>query len=354
MKPFLLTIASLFFAAAVIAQPVISAFSNTPEPGDDVRFVRTGWINPGNGGTNCVWDFSGIELPEETRVSQILSLDTDNGTKVPGYTHCVRENDQEHFYRNDETSSSKVGVITGNYILQYDDPMMVMVYPFAFGDSFTDSYAWHAQAETGNPVDFIGQTTVTADGTGTLILPQGTFYNVLRVKNESAGLEIHHCNTYEVKVTRYLWYAPGMRYPLVNINDGRREVGGAPDRTNRFAMFRAPEELQDIPSPPAPGNDKSNETASKTGEQAIPVGIYPNPFEQSFQYHYFLKQETPVKVTMTDVLGNPVATLEEHALQAAGLRQGSFDATGYNLQPGVYFVRFTFGKEAVVRKVVRM
>ena len=48
------------------------------------------------------------------------------------------------------------------------------------------------------------------------------------------------------------------------------------------------------------------------------------------------------------------ARLLKNQIQGEGLHSGELDAVTQNLAPGVYYIRFTFGKQVVVEKVVKI
>ncbi len=75
-----------------------------------------------------------------------------------------------------------------NLIIHYSDPMIFMKRPIQFGDSISDSFK---RTYNINGMDMTGTGTihVVADGTGTLILPNGKYENVIRIKIEIIQLD---------------------------------------------------------------------------------------------------------------------------------------------------------------------
>ena len=67
----------------------------------------------------------------------------------------------------------------------FQDPDKSLVFPFAYGQSFTDSYAKTNYSDASTISSFqTGTRTTTFNGFGTLILPQGSFNNVALFSSE--------------------------------------------------------------------------------------------------------------------------------------------------------------------------
>ena len=105
--------------------------------------------------------------------------------------------------------------------------------------------------------------------------------------------------------------------------------------------------ISDNPS----GKDKPPDL---TASDEVTVVVYPNPFGDKLNYHYFLRKSIPAAITLTDVTGRTSALLMKQQQQSEGLHSGSFNAADFNLNPGMYYLRFVFDKQVVVRKVVKL
>jgi hypothetical protein len=76
---------------------------------------------------------------------------------------------------------------------------------------------------------------------------------------------------------------------------------------------------------------------------------YPNPFNPSTLIRFTLAENSQVKLVVTDILGNEVATLVNEFLPE-GKYTRSFD--GKNLTSGVYFYTLTSGQQQLSRKML--
>ena len=71
-------------------------------------------------------------------------------------------------------------------LIDYSDPFTEVEFPLAYGNSFSDTYA-NEQSNSFEAYIETGEFTATVDAWGTVILPSGTFENVLRVRYDIEG-----------------------------------------------------------------------------------------------------------------------------------------------------------------------
>jgi hypothetical protein len=90
------------------------------------------------------------------------------------------------------------------------------------------------------------------------------------------------------------------------------------------------------------------------GEVEIPSSFrleqnYPNPFNPSTKITYTVPQKLPVRLTVTNILGEEVATLVND-VKEAGTYEHSFSAAG--IPSGVYFYTLKAGEFVSTRKMM--
>jgi len=177
----------LLIAAGVFcySQPTISS-SVAGGIGDEFSYtnVNTSDFDPGPTGENVTWDFTGISTTG-TVVSYTL-VDpsvTGQAAEFPGANVASDDGTGAFgFFKITPSEYTLYGVYTPSTTISYSDPEEYWVFPMTYGTSNSDNL--HAEFFSGS--DFIrdGSNEFLADGYGTLILPSGTFTNVLRVKIE--------------------------------------------------------------------------------------------------------------------------------------------------------------------------
>lgn len=208
MKIFFSILAHLLFIVSISGQPIITE-SIVPQVGDqwNIKFLETNNFNPGNNGANQTWDFSGLDISNSIDISfQVL-----NPTSVIGHENFPTADfvmylqgfENYQFYAVSEDSISLVGgeQISGNeidFLTIYTDPEDGLHLPVHYGDSY-DYYSYFEQYFAGN---FLAENdrngSVTADAYGTIITPNGTYSNVLRLIIEETSFGETN--------TQYAWY----------------------------------------------------------------------------------------------------------------------------------------------------
>jgi hypothetical protein len=78
---------------------------------------------------------------------------------------------------------------------------------------------------------------------------------------------------------------------------------------------------------------------------------YPNPFQAGTNIVYTIQDEIPVKLVVTDLLGNTVAILVNE-MQMPGKHELFFDAS--DLPGGAYFLHGKAGNQVKTRKMIKM
>jgi hypothetical protein len=87
------------------------------------------------------------------------------------------------------------------------------------------------------------------------------------------------------------------------------------------------------------------------GNQQFPVMVYPNPFDGSITFEYFLDEDALVNFSILDHLGRQVALLVNEK-QHKGRQVVAWNAK--NLPPGVYYCRLKTGNQIISKKIIKM
>jgi hypothetical protein len=137
-------------------------------------------VTAGNSGVNQTWNFASLSpLADTVTEWMVLPSTTTDGSLFPTSNLCEKYSDGRFVYANKTASE--------NYLVGFDDttdsyppsvytnPMLFSKRPITYGDILTDTFT--IQGLLG-----YGVVTITADAYGTLILPNGTYNNVLRIK----------------------------------------------------------------------------------------------------------------------------------------------------------------------------
>ena len=359
MKTIFYTFLLFLLSFGLYAQTSLTFSNNTLVAGDSYTFREIQFPDPGNGGSNQIWDFSGIQYTGKSQVSNMQNAAEQKLTGAANYNLSLNENGYDFFMNTTATSLEECGYENTalKLTLAYSDPVVKMKYPFSYGDQFSDHFiaiAYYNDNET-NKIDFFGDHVVTADGYGTLILPDGIIQNTLRVKSVKKGLQINMCGMTDVNVTKYSWFATGYRYPLVSLTISENQAVGGALQITKLAFTNT--QQSQIKSGSLTGTNvspKSVDPATPLTKPEVSVTLSPNPFIDKLTYSYSLTEPLPVSIELYSTAGKNIGWLFNTRTQPVGLHTGELNSMMYSLTSGVYFIRFTFDKQVIIHKVVKI
>ena len=187
------TISTFFFSlflCFLIAQPTVTK-DWAPQIGQTLSSqVAAEAPDPGEAGANKTWNFAEV-IPNDTLPAFPFTYVDPAGTPFasdfPTATLALTTmgiNTYSYSRVTDDKIEMLGNGLEGTGFLQtYSDPITEIVFPFTFGSTFQDTFAGIA-ALMGIQTTNYGHKTVEADAYGTLVLPNGSFEDVLRIKTE--------------------------------------------------------------------------------------------------------------------------------------------------------------------------
>jgi hypothetical protein len=190
-----------------------------------------------------------------------------------------------------------------------------MHFPFTVGNSYTDVFS--GTLNTSSTFYRKGTVTATADGSGTLITPAGTFTNVIRIHfvesyQDSANFGVPYIINYGND--EYIWYQPGIHSALLAITTLTNSIG-APSSSSLY--------LSSIPT-----------GVNNTDASVHLMSSYPNPASQ--EYYLFINDEgllSNAQLKIFDMMG--------HLVKAESVTNRNSRVDVSSLAPGVYLTEFS-------------
>jgi hypothetical protein len=355
MKNRIVAFFMLFLPTGLLAQNSLTWLNNSLRVCDSNTYREIQFSDPGNSGSGQIWDFSKIQDADKSVVSTIQCAELPKMSGINDYGLTLDENGYEYFMSSTDKELIEQGYINPEQklVLSYSDPIIKMKYPFSYGDHFTDHFSGVAWYGGTSAIDMVGDISVVADGAGRLILPDKVYEDALRVKSVKKGLQVNICGTNDFTITKYSWYAPGYRYPVLSLNIIENRPNGGTPVITRSASTNT--QQFSVKSATVGSVNTQSKTASSVGEMAdVSVVVSPNPFTEKLKYEYLLPGQMNVSIELYDVSGQTNRMLVTNQLQNPGLHNGEFLTSGYGLTAGVYFMRFTFDKQIVISKVVKL
>ncbi len=188
MKKAIRILAITLLKLSARAQLILTQSAYQPAVGDIANFVNFDSVNiiPKNTGLNQIWNFSAITQNTNAVTGQTcISLSSAPYSSVfPGANIVIAEdNGAQYFFKSINTPTTQIeylGFKAPYATFNYTNTYISEIWPFTFGNSYTDSFSGTFSGNTSGTTS--GISTKTGTGTGTLILPGGvTLSNVLQI-----------------------------------------------------------------------------------------------------------------------------------------------------------------------------
>ena len=338
-KVLLISFTYLLSVASLLAQPVLTSAEWLPQVGETfgARAFDSEGISPGPSGANQTWDFSSIPGDGSAVVNAVDPSSTPDGSLFGNANLALIADTNTAYYRGSVTSFEMFGLISGDNTVEYTDPDVHMVFPFTFGNSNLDNFAGTADVVIptfGNVTTHrFGTTLIEADGYGTLMLPGGTFTDVLRVKlfsEQTDSLRLLFFDTLvETTISSYLWYQAGIHTPLLSMTEVITELQPLPLYSGTFL-------------------DNTAGIGNLEGT-ILQFSVAPTVSNTSSWIRFKVRGSLRVKIEVINLLGKEIQTLS-NSIRTAG--EYSEKISLDNLSSGIYFVRGTFGNQVVTEKLI--
>lgn len=320
------TLTPLLFLAAtgLFAQPTVPQLSLNV--GDarlmDLEFPVT---EAGAAGANTTWDFSATAFSSGTSLSTAVeAANTPYAAHFPGATMALYVNEPEYglevynYFNMDGglTTHGGVTVHDGEADMTiYSDPHTYFTTPLTATSSGEDTYA-SAYNFDGGSVVTTGTSNWEVDGYGTLILPNATYAQVLRihaVQERTMTTDIGSGpSVSETTTETWFWVNANFPLPLLVVEVYTDEEGESFTGGTAMISFTSGVGIDEV-------------------EGQLPLRVHPNPARDAV--HLELEASGRVEYRVLDTLGQEVL---QGSLAAGGALRHPLDVAA--LQAGSYLV----------------
>lgn len=181
-------------------------------------------FDPGPAGFGVVWDHSALAIvtTSYTAIASIAPEDAPHQSLFPESDHVRKQwlsfdpawITYRYYDRREEGlyELSSMGPVI-EYV--YDNDELVQSIPHLYPDTIADGYCYESTG-LGATYHTCGTTTQWIDGSGTLLMPYGTFTDVVRSQVLTTGIaDGSPEDTTFARFTR--WWAPGLGAPLMEL-----------------------------------------------------------------------------------------------------------------------------------------
>lgn len=206
----------VFYQCSTYAQLVLTEANNKPIVGDKIERQAIEGLYCDTEGDNILWDFSNCVLQEETFPLYIAS---------DSLGFRCKENGLRTYYLRSKNHLLKRAYHSRQETMNYQNPPIVMSFPFCYGDSISSSFWGEGVFCDSYKISHNGTKTIIADAKGSILLPGNKIIKeVLRVHTITSnnilmeGMDTNLIDTATAKQELsedYLWYAKGCRYPIL-------------------------------------------------------------------------------------------------------------------------------------------
>lgn len=179
-------------------------------------------------GENITWDYSKLKKADTTITQQIVSPDSVGAAnEYPDATLVEKYSDGRYvFLKADQNKTYLLGFVDekSKVKIKYPVPVLIAKRPFSYKETAEEHYT---VSYTVNQMDFTGKGTVTieADGFGTLILPDKSYNNTLRIKitqHQSDTMKQYN-STSEMAIVTYVWFDKHHTSALLKITETKSQ-----------------------------------------------------------------------------------------------------------------------------------
>lgn len=332
----MLAIASVL---GVKAQYTLTASSN-PVVGDIYQYyyMDTTGVTFGSTGTAQVWDYTNLVVSYPPLVTETYTTvaSTPNASLFPA-ANIASETNAGYFeyYNMSATERSLIGWTNSVTQSVNANPVVFSVLPFSYGSSaVSNNFTTTSMSSLGPNSNYSGVMTITAEGTGTLILPDGTAYaNVLKIKTVKTDTLIGY-NGFSMKVS-CKWYSAVSKFPLLEVSVTILHDGGSgPPFVNKVIRMN---NIRDV------GLYEPADTKTE-------FSIYPNPSQTQVFVDFETSPEKSYSIDIIDIQGS-IVKRETFRSVKSGMQHNRIDLSV--LSAGTYFVKLrSEGKEGMRQLVI--
>lgn len=328
----LLVLWALVPTAGIMAQPVIG-LSNMPQVGDSVIIALSNQpVAPGTAGADQTWDMTWISAAEEQYFVYEDPAVTPWADLFDDATICGRSwEDYYSYYHIDATGVAAVGYagvigLSDTFTMDYSDSELFIPLDYSFGDSHADDFAGTSTA-AGFSLPFTGDVDFEADGYGTLILPTGTYENVVRY-HFFRTQEITFGTTTTTTKEQWAWVSSDYRFWLLLMEENFDGFSTTP----LIWYDKAP-----LPAVPVAIGSAENYS----------VRLFPNPVSAQQSLSFEWNEQSNAVLTLTDLHGRKV--WQRNMELKPGMQSLSFDG---QVDAGCYLLQIAAEKADHVTRLI--
>lgn len=327
MNRTLLVSTSIFAFGVVVAQPTLVSPGNAPTPGTSVLTNYAPVVSAGTAGTDQTWDFSTLVADSSDYVFIEDPAATPGAADFPNATAAIVAPEGTQYFEASATLVELVGPSLLGQTAPLTNPASFLPLPCTYQTSWEDDFAGTIDL-MGFALEVTGDVVAIADGYGTLILPEGTVTDVLRINRITTTIINTPFGGGQIEENAYAFYQVGLGVPILEISGttGDLPVLGPVDISS----------LKWI--------DVTNVGLNDQVADPIGITVFPNPAVDNVRIDFSLVGGRNVSIELFDLTGRQVSTMNVNTA-TNGMHSTTMDVS--ELPSGMYLVRIMDNKGRV-------
>lgn len=390
MKSLLFFLLSVTIPVQLFSQHSLGVATTLPRSGDYLQKQEVSYKSPGAKSIGVVWDFSELENKNAHYKLRYSSSHSDSDTII-GTEHRTM-----YYYQLSGDTLFTPGYENPTTRIMYSEPEALLVFPFLYGRTFIGYFGGKGNYCNRMKIDICGNSTVTADATGMMVLPGGdTLQHVLRVHtcklifehmspgfvSIAAGLDSvpspvcyrdsvnwHLANDSSYfQIDTWRWYAEGYRYPVFESINSAICKSGKKSTHFSTSFYYPPHEQYYGLNEDSENQVKRDRIETDKRPESFAKGTLKNEhngygYEDELVHYacilsdrvvslnYTLKVDSDVTVGLYDIQGRQQSAMQK-AFQSEGSYQKQFSLDG--LPDGEYLLRIVVGDKIYGEKILK-
>ena len=204
------------------AQTPITASGFNPINGDKFIVNATNYASPGGAGNDQIWNLGMPAFTQQAEIKCVTPASINLDQNFPNANIAFDYSSAQYLFKTSNSAFQTIGLSMNGSNIIYNDAEDLIRFPVKLNDNYTDT--WSATINYGYAILYrTGKTTVTVDGYGKLLTPDGVFENVYRVNMKQVytdSLELMgQKQIIKYDNNQYSWYKDGIHYALAQVMD---------------------------------------------------------------------------------------------------------------------------------------
>ena len=257
-------------------------------------------IGIGNGGENQVWDFSNAKITGNIQTIE-YNANPDAGKSFA----CLMDKKSTVFHSVSNKEKLYYGLRSNNAKVEFEQPIKELTFPFQYQSQISgEMKGTYTILASGKKETIDGNYSVTADGWGTIILPNRvTLHNVLRVVYVKDYAQTMGNMQYHITVKHYLYFAAESRYAVLQAREVKHSCNCGCNSNEMTACYNA-----DVV--PFVQNNKTQPQNLPEIASGFNYTLYPNPVKTELRVDYkILDENAKITISIIDLAGKKLKSI---------------------------------------------